>query len=55
MLDFVKFSYDYENELPVFDKTLMTEFEEIFRREKIKVNYCMFLPIFLFLQLNNNK
>lgn len=34
-----EFSYDYENELPVFDKTLMTEFEEIFRREKIKVNY----------------
>lgn len=32
-------SYDYENELDVFDKTLMTEFEEIFRKDKIKVNY----------------
>lgn len=32
-------SYDYENELDIFDKTLMTEFEEIFRKDKIKVNY----------------
>lgn len=32
-------SYDYEDELDIFDKTLMTEFEEIFRKDKIKVNY----------------
>jgi tRNA (guanine-N7-)-methyltransferase len=32
-------SYDYENELDVFDKTLMTEFEELYRRKNIKINY----------------
>jgi tRNA (guanine-N7-)-methyltransferase len=32
-------SYDYENELDVFDKTLTTEFEELYRRKNIKINY----------------
>ena len=34
-----KLSYDYENELSDFDKKNMTEFEEIFRKDKIKINY----------------
>lgn len=35
-------SYDYENELDIFDKNNMTEFEEIFREERIKINYLEF-------------
>jgi tRNA (guanine-N7-)-methyltransferase len=34
-----KLSYDYENEIETFDKKNMTEFEEIFREHKIKINY----------------
>lgn len=34
-----KLSYDYENETEAFDKNRLTEFEVIFRSQKIKINY----------------
>lgn len=34
-----KLSYDYENETEAFDKKRLTEFEVIFRSQKIKINY----------------
>ncbi len=37
--EIIKQSYDYENELDVFDKQNMTEFEHMFRWKKIDINY----------------
>ena len=36
-------SYNYEKELDHFEKEDMTEFEHIFRRQKVKVNYVEFI------------
>jgi len=36
-------SFDYENELDKFDKNKMTEFEHIFRKDKLKINYVEFI------------
>ena len=35
-------SYDYEKETDKFDSKDLTEFEAIFREDKIKVNYVEF-------------
>jgi tRNA G46 methylase TrmB len=35
-------SYDYENELEHFETKEMTEFEHIFRRHRMKINYVEF-------------
>jgi len=35
-------SYDYENETELFDKDNMTEFEHMFRLDKVKTNYVEF-------------
>jgi len=32
-------SYDYESDETLFDKNLITEFEEMFRKDKLKINY----------------
>ena len=38
-----KLSYDYENETDVFDKKKLTEFESMFRWQKMKINYVEFI------------
>jgi len=35
-------SYDYEKEYENFEKKKITEFESIFRGEKLKINYAEF-------------
>lgn len=37
------YSYDYEKELEYFDKQNMTEFEHIFREDRMKINYVEFI------------
>jgi len=32
-------SYDYQSDETLFDKNLITEFEEMFRKDKLKINY----------------
>lgn len=34
-----KLSYDYENEMEIFDKKKLTEFETMYRSEQVQINY----------------
>ncbi|MDD5770444.1 MAG: tRNA (guanosine(46)-N7)-methyltransferase TrmB [Candidatus Gracilibacteria bacterium] len=40
-IDFL--SYDYEKESEIFNKQKLTEFESMFREDKLKINYCEFV------------